>query len=303
MKFMPPNSPGDFEKPPESEDEFEKQLSTLSLIKPSSEYHKLASNLVEVKNSPHVTDGKSWFEYAAIFGFTCIGVAGVLLTMWNSENAVDGARVSETAVALEPLATVTGTEQTQQYEAGTHYRELILPAAVDGQQLADIQIFFSYPCFPCFEFEKIIADWASTTSSQAEVAYVPAIWSEETRHYARVFYTTERLGIQPSSHQVLYEALHQDELLLEELPILARFFTAFGVSQQQFLSAFNSEDTLNQVRDAELANRNYRIQSVPSLVVDCQYYITLNSEIEQGDLLQVAETLLNSPNQGNAKSC
>lgn len=303
MKFMPPDSPDSFNKAAGPNDEFEKQLSALSLIEPSEEYHKLAASIVDGRNNLPVSNRKSWLGAAAAFGFTCVAVAGLMYTVWEEEKLAERSLVIDTPFNSATSTIVVSNEESPLYVAGTHYQEFESSDPVGVQQLADISIFFSYPCFPCFKFEEVIDDWARSTSSQPAIAYVPAIWSEETRYYAQVFYATERLGIRQDSHKLLYQALHEDELMLQELPVLSRFFTSLGISQQQFLTAFNSEATLNQVRVAEQANRSYRIQSVPSLLVDCEYHIALNSEVTQANMLPIAEYLLTNLDQGNSRSC
>lgn len=292
MKFMPT----------EPSDELEKQLGSLSLVEPSENYSKLAAVLSEQPKMPEAESEYSWLGFSAAFVVSCITLVGVGFAIRDAGLLNESQTVSVPLSITDTSPSAASIVQEQEYLAGVHYQEFEPQTSADERQLAGLQVFFSYPCFPCFEFEQILEDWHTGQSSQLDLAYVPAIWSEETSHYAQVYYAADSLGIAPQSHELLFEALHQDELMLRELPILLRFFQTLGISEQQFLSAFNSEATRLRVNQAEQANRDYMIRSVPSLVVDCHYYIALNSEVAQSNMLDVAQYLIDNPNQEN-KSC
>ncbi|MFK7863632.1 MAG: thiol:disulfide interchange protein DsbA/DsbL [Pseudohongiellaceae bacterium] len=288
MKYMPSDSP----------DEFEKQLGSLSLVEPSDEFNALATNMVENKTARQVADRSLWLGYAVAMSISVLAVTGLSFFLLD-----DGSPDNDLVLVEETLPIVASSSPELLYTSGIHYEELGTQSVAGIENDANINVFFSYPCLPCFEFEKVIEQWAGEGTSQLEVAYVPAIWSDEMRHYAQVFYAAQSLGIAQSSHQFLFEAIHQDELALTELPILARMFELFGVSEQQFLSAYESELTLSRVRQAEQVNQDYGIRSVPSLIVVCRYYITVNTNVEQPDMLPIAEYLVTNQDQGNQTRC
>lgn len=287
----------------DSQDELEKQLSSLSLVEPSDGYRNLAAALEELPKNPLPAREKSLLGYAMAFGFTFACLVGVGLVMRGEMPADKGQYISEGAAGDESSVVTVNAAQVPPFIVGTHYQDLGISGTTGTQPFSDIKVFFSYPCFPCFAFNEILGQWKREMSSAPQVVYVPAIWSEEMRYYAQVFYTAESLGIQESSHQLLFESLHEEELMLTELPILTGIFSLLGVSQQQFLAAFNSEETLNHVREAEQANLDYRIRSVPALVVDCRYLIAPNSEVGQREMLDVAQYLIDNRNEGGEKLC
>lgn len=287
----------------EPSDDFEKRLASLSIVEPSDEYRNLIAAIDEVPKSHLATNRKSLLGYSIAFGLVFAAVIGVGITTRDEYIPHEGQYISESTSINDLSPVVTGSSLEQPYLLGTHYTEPEISRLLGEQPFSDIKVFFSYPCFPCYEFNEILEEWRDVDPLELEVMYVPATWSEELRHYAQVFYTAENLGVLEQAHQQLFEALHQEGLVLEELPSLIRFFSSLGISPQRFLSVFNSEATLSRVRETEQTNQEYMIRSAPALVVDCRYLITPNSEVGQREMLEVAQYLIDNRQVEGNKLC
>ena len=287
----------------DSSDEFEELLGSLSIVEPSEEYRNIITAISEKSKKPLFTGNRSFYGYALAFSFLLVAIVGISLVLSTDKLPSYSLDVTGFTSFDEQSPPLVDSTLEPPYLAGTHYTVMEGNGLFGAQSHGDIEVFFSYPCFPCYEFDEILEEWRSTSSTELQVVYVPAIWSDRMRHYAQVYYTAESLGVQLRSHRLLFEAIHNDNAPPDELPALLDFFSSLGVSQQRFLSIFNSEATLNRVIEAERVNQEYMIRSAPALVVGCRFLVTPNTEVGQREIIDVAQYLVEKQNAEGNKLC
>lgn len=279
----------------EPTDELERRLAQLSLVQPSAGYGDLARHLSQA-GQPRQRFG--WSLAAGLIA--AIAVVGTL-----SLQIIPALRGDSSIGEIPPLVSSTAGDDTSSptYIAGTHYTEINSAVSSGTQTFTDIKLFFSYPCFPCYEFEGELDNWRANRESALQLSYVPVTWSEETRYYAQVFYAAEVLGVQDRAHGLLFDALHSEGQTLDDQGVLARFFEGLGIPRQRLQSVYNSEEVLNLVEAAERENENFDIQSTPTLVVDCRYRISPNNEIGQREMIEVAQYFIDSQQAQEKQAC
>ncbi len=286
----------------EHPDDLEGQLATLTIVEPSKEYSNFA-------NSLSVTGAASnWQSWKLVTGVPAaivlsIGIIFSINSNYWSENLSSGPSTSLNLAIEDESISSPQIEQEPPYLLGVHYTETSEVSLIDSKPLTDIAVFFSYPCFPCYEFNDVLNEWLAADSSDISVSYFPVTWSETNLHFAKVFYTSEMLGMELNAHQQLFDALHKGNQALIDVPSLVRFFVSMGVPGDRFVAAFNSATTVDRVRDAIRFNQEFAIQSAPILIVDCHYRISPNDSVDQQDMLKVAKYLIDSKRTQDERSC
>lgn len=273
----------------EPPDDFERRLAQLAIVEPSADYGNLANSLRE---TPRQSKRLNW-RLAA--GFIAVSAAAIVLTLpWNPLPRENSAQppIAVTASQGDTALVAEVSTQAPAYIAGIHYKEVNRPVSIGVQSLGDIRLFFSYPCYPCYEFEAVLDAWTANSETELSLNYVPVTWSQSLRYYAQLFYTAEALGVQDQAHEQLFSALHLENQALGEQENIVSLFESLGISQQRFLTAYNSVEVSDRVEEAVQANEAFDIQSTPTLVIDCRYRISPNNEIGQQDMVSVAEFLI-----------
>ena len=97
------------------------------------------------------------------------------------------------------------------------------------------------------------------------------MWNETTRMHARVFFTAELLGKLDSVHTLIFREVHVNGNPLNTIDKISAFFQKHGVSNEEFTKAFSSFAVENKLQRADFLNRRYRIESVPTFVVNGKY--------------------------------
>jgi thiol:disulfide interchange protein DsbA len=145
------------------------------------------------------------------------------------------------------------------------------PLAVAATDEIEVTDFFMFECFPCYEFESELAGWDAQKPSYVALTRVPSMFRPDAEIHARAYYTAEALGIRDAVHAAMYDEIHVRGNRLASRPELVELFARFGVDAAAFDAAFDSRAVDARVEHAIALNREYRITSTPTLVVDGRY--------------------------------
>jgi protein dithiol oxidoreductase (disulfide-forming) len=191
--------------------------------------------------------------------------------------AADGAAATQNTAAVQPSLRLGGPAATAptsaQFKEGTNYRKVVpaQPTSVGPDKVEVLEAFW-YGCGHCFALDPAIESWRGKGSAPyAEFVRIPAMWNETTRMHARVFYTAELLGKLDTLHPLIFREIHVNGNPLNTIERISSFFTQHGVSNDEFKKAFASFAVESKLQRADLLNRRYRIQSVPTFVVNGKY--------------------------------
>lgn len=186
--------------------------------------------------------------------------------------------VSEpTASTTQPSLRLGGpantTPTSAQFKEGANYVKVVpaQPTGVAPDKVEVVEVFW-YGCGHCFALDPAIESWRSKTKpAYVEFVRVPAMWSEATRMHARIFYTAELLGKLEQLHTPIFREINVNGNQLNTVEKISAFFVKNGVSADEFQKAFSSFAVENKLQRADFLNRRYRIQSVPTVVVNGKY--------------------------------
>lgn len=154
-----------------------------------------------------------------------------------------------------------------------------------------IEIFL-YTCPHCYAFEPHLKPWVETVPNHIQFSNMPAVFNDKGVLLAKAYYTAEALGILDKLHLALYDAIHVQNLNMNDEQALMQFFTKFNVSPDKFQSTFNSFSVDTKVRRAKTMTANYGINGVPSMVVNGKYRLTSGQAGGYTKMLEVVNFLV-----------
>ncbi len=192
-------------------------------------------------------------------------------------------------------ATLCAQQPEAEFELGTHYNRLTptQPTSSGPQQVEVAEIFW-YGCPHCYNFDPMLQEWEAARPEYVSFVRVPAVWNPLVRFHAQAFYTAQVLGKGAEMHEPLFAEIHEFGNYLDSPEKLANFFARFGVSREDFESAFNSREVNDLLQRAEELSQRYQISSVPTIVVNGKYTSNASMTGSYERLLELVDTLVAS---------
>jgi thiol:disulfide interchange protein DsbA len=171
-------------------------------------------------------------------------------------------------VASDP----NGAPTTGRFELGVHYLRLspTQPTSSSPDQVEVCEVFW-YGCPHCFNFDPSLERWRETKPDYVSFVRVPAVWNPLLQLHARAFYTAEALGKGAEMHSEFFREIHERGNALDSEAKLQEFFGRFNVDATAFKTTFDSFAVHAKLQRADELSRRYRIQSVPTLIVNGKY--------------------------------
>ena len=195
------------------------------------------------------------------------------------------------ALLLLPGAAMAAA-QSASFREGVDFKHIEpeQPTA-SGKKIEVIEVFW-YGCPHCFHFQPYIEQWARKLPADVDYVRMPAILNASWETGARAFYTAEALGVLDRVHEPIYDAIHEKRQRLTSEGAFAKFFTGFGVDEQDFHKTFNSFAVDSKVRRAQQMTRRYRVEGTPSVVINGRWLTGPGMTGSYEKLLQVMDFLI-----------
>jgi protein dithiol oxidoreductase (disulfide-forming) len=150
------------------------------------------------------------------------------------------------------------------------------PQPVETGSKIEVREFFWYGCPHCFHLEPSLEKWLKTLPKNAQFVRTPAVFSEPWAVHARAYYAFEALGITAKMHPALFYAIHVEKRPLNDADSIAALVAEKGGNRQAFLDAYNSFGMQASLSHAGQLAQAYKIDSVPTLIVDGKYMTNAN---------------------------
>jgi thiol:disulfide interchange protein DsbA len=197
------------------------------------------------------------------------------------------AAVASTVAAATPTASAQVTAGPSLWQEGTNYTRLVpaQPTDVPAGQVEVLE-FFWYACPHCYALEPLVETWKKGKPSYITFVPVPVTWSEGHRALARLYYTLESLGKLDRLHGEVFKEIqvNGDPLVATDPTNEAqteRIQTAFavkqGISENAFKSAYHSMGVEARLQRADELVQRYRIDGVPTFVINGKYLADVHS--------------------------
>jgi protein dithiol oxidoreductase (disulfide-forming) len=180
-------------------------------------------------------------------------------------------RVSTLAFLLVAFANFARADAI---EVGINYDLLPIPVETADPTKIEVVEVFSYGCPHCFEFDPSIEAWRAKQPADVQFRRVPAVFRKDWLVLAQAYYAAEALGVVDKVHRPIFEAVHLKGLNPNDPAVLATVFKeSAGIDNEEFLKVLNSFGVRSKVQQADAQGRMYRLQGVPTLIVDGKYTV------------------------------
>ncbi len=190
------------------------------------------------------------------------------------------------------LIFAAGLAQAQP-KAGVEYRELSAAQPTDTAGKIEVIEFFWYGCPHCYNFEPVLAPWVGKMPKDAQFRRIPAIFNDEWAQGARAYYALEAIGEIPRLHKPLFDAVHTgSRLKVANEAALGEWLGKQGVDMKKFAAAYRSFSVEGKVKRAAQLTLAYKIEGVPSMVVNGKYVVITDNIKSFEHLLATADYLI-----------
>jgi len=159
---------------------------------------------------------------------------------------------------------------------GVHYVRLAEPAPAPAGKIEVIE-FFWYECPHCNALEPALDAWARRLPDDVAFRRVPVWFREEPfGPQQRLFYTLEALGLVPTLHRKVFQAIHGERTRLRTAEDMAAFALKNGLDPMAFMTTYNSFGVQTKAQQARQTASAYKIDAVPAMGVQGRYYTNGN---------------------------
>lgn len=161
--------------------------------------------------------------------------------------------------------------QNAKIEEGFDYRILPLAQPVEAKGKVEVIEFFWYGCPHCYDFEPELSAWVKRQPKDVVFRRVPVAFRDDFMPHNQLFYALESMGKGDSLNEKVMYAIHKENKhLLTEMEI-ADWVASQGIDRNTFLATYRSFAVVSKARAAKQLADAYRIDGVPTIVMQGRY--------------------------------
>lgn len=189
------------------------------------------------------------------------------------------ADVTASDASLERMVGVPENVQLPggKWKAGTHYRPLV-PAQATNAGPGEVEVleFFWLGCPHCYELQPYMDAWKQKKASFVKFAQEHVMWGPGHRAQGRLVYTLEALQREDLLTKA-FEQVHRygNNLAAENdaqsLQMQLAFAKANGISEADYKRESSGFAVTSRLNRAEQLGRRYRVDQVPTFIVNGKY--------------------------------
>ncbi len=153
--------------------------------------------------------------------------------------------------------------------------------------------YFNHQCPHCFAFARPFAAWSGKLPADVRAERVAvSIGHSSWEPMARAFYALEAMKATAKVDEALFTAIHRRRANLTTEESIADWLGKHGVNRPEFTKFYGSFSVQVKTKRAVELSRAHRIPSVPALVIDGRYMVTIADDGNFNDQLKVADHLV-----------
>jgi protein dithiol oxidoreductase (disulfide-forming) len=177
--------------------------------------------------------------------------------------------------------------------AGKDYTVINPQQATDSGDKVEVVEVFSYMCPHCFHFESTVAAWSKALPKDVQFRRMPVVFGRQSwEMLAKSYYALEALGTLDKVHSKIFQAIHEENLILQNKDTLFDWIGKQGVDKKKFTDAFDSFAVQGKIQRSNQRSMAYGVQGVPSLIIDGRYLVTTSQSQSYGDMLKTVDELI-----------
>jgi thiol:disulfide interchange protein DsbA len=199
-------------------------------------------------------------------------------------------------LALALLAAATPAQA--QLTIGRDYSMIEPAQATDDPSRIEVLEFFSYGCPHCSDLSPQIDAWSAKLPADVAFKRVPVGFGNPFYQLmAKLYYSLEAVGELQRLDSAVFTAIHVKGLKLISEKSILEWTTAQGIEPKKFSDAFNSFGVLSKTKRADQMAQTMKIRGVPALVVDGRYLVVGQTVKSHGELLALADKVIDKARQ------
>jgi len=158
--------------------------------------------------------------------------------------------------------------------------------------------FFSYACPHCSAFEPALEAWEKQLPADVVLRRVPVAFLMNADNFMRTYYALETIGAVQAMQLKIFRGIHIEKKHLEKGEDIAAFIGANGGDSAKFLAAFKSFSVNTSVARAKKLMADFKVESVPTLVVQGRWMTSPSQAGTQERALAVVDQLVQRVRSG-----
>lgn len=204
-------------------------------------------------------------------------------------------------IALSPLA--CSAAEAPKYKLGEHYMRVRAVQTPANPAKIEVMEVFAYSCPHCYKFEPALSAWLKKLPADVEFVRAPHTLGQPVGAVRnKAYYAAQMLGVVDKFHPALFAAIHgEGKAMTTPEEIRALFVKSTGVKAEDFDGAFSGFATDAGFRRGETTIQAMGITSVPTLVVNGQYFVSPNFGGGFTGMLSIADFLVEQARRERAK--
>jgi thiol:disulfide interchange protein DsbA len=151
--------------------------------------------------------------------------------------------------------------------------------------------FFSYACPHCSAFEPTLEAWEKQAPAEIAFRRVPVPFLMNADNFMQTYYALETIGAVKDAQLKIFRGIHIERQRLDTGDNIAAYLGKNGVDAAKFLAAFKSFSVATSVSRAKKMVADYKVDSVPTLVVAGRWMTSPGTAGSQERALQVVDQL------------
>ena len=177
------------------------------------------------------------------------------------------------AAALACAALAVGA---QELDPGKDYGVVTPPQKTDDPSKIVVIEFFSYGCPHCNAFNPSLTLWQNRLPKDVRLEREAVIFGRQPwAKLAQIYYALQEIGKAEQLTPAIYGALHVERVNWQTDNDIIDWIAAHGVNRDEFAGAYNSFSMRTYVTRGEQLAMAYKVQSVPTLIVDGKYALPI----------------------------
>lgn len=181
------------------------------------------------------------------------------------------------ALLLAPLSAFAALS----CQEGQDYTLVPQRDSTNAQDKITVVEFFNPGCPACNFVEPQIEGFEQSIADSPDVSFtrIPVVFRNNAQWnaYAKAFYLAQSHGIEDQVMPALFDAIHKDRKNVSSVNSMVSFFEPYGVDEAAVKGAFNRSPTMDvKLQDGNKAFSDYRLNGIPSVVVNDQFITTLS---------------------------
>jgi thiol:disulfide interchange protein DsbA len=203
--------------------------------------------------------------------------------------------------SLERIAAMPENVQlpSGRWKSGTHYRPIVPAQATSaGPGQVEVLEFMWLGCQHCAHLEPFIVSWAVQKPAYVKFVQEHVMWGAVHRAHGKLLYTLQALGRTDLVPKAFDEIHRNGKPLLsasgndaDTQSIQLAFAKASGISEADFKREYSGFAVNTRLQRAEELNRRYRIESVPTIIINGKYLTDVGMAGGEKELVQLITDL------------